>query len=367
MRVAFVSEDWHTWGDVLTPGGCTYYRQLLPANAAGPLHKAGRPAWSAQRGFGVMVGRGIAQFGFDTVCMKMMMARWMPEQMRRAQALGQRLIVDMDDHYDALHEVNLARAATDPASNPIHNRDHLRAVIMQADTLTVSTPLLYQHYLELGVQDVRLIRNGINPHQFTPRKPRNRKPVFGWVGALGWRSNDMQELAGWLPGFLQQHDLGFHHAGTDPQFPPIGPLIGVPDTRLSTEPMRIITEYQHMLTRFDVGLVPLAPIPFNAAKSCIKGLEYAAAGVPFIASATAEYVRLAELGVGRVARTPDEWLRHASELLDYGTRKREAARNRALVLKHHTIVSRAPEWADLFAEGPTLPALPTKLVQYQAV
>ena len=368
MRICFISEDWHPWeGDTLTPGGCAYYRQLLPSNAAGPMRRAGKPAWTADRGFGVMVSTDLAQFGWDTVCMKMMMGRWVPEQMRQAKKLGQRLIVDIDDHYDGLHEANLAHAATDPANNPIHNREHLRAVILEADVLTVSTPFLYEYYRDMGVQDVRLIRNGINPHQFTNHKTRNRMPTLGWVGATGWRSNDMDELKPWLAGFLEQHDLTFHHAGADPEFPPIEQLTGIPASRLTTEPMQLITNYHQMFGNIGIGLVPLSDIPFNHAKSCIKGLEYAASGIPFIASPTPEYVRLAEMGVGRIAHTPDEWMQHATALLDFPTRKREAARNRDRVLKYHTILNTAPEWADLFSEQQTVVPVPSKLVRYVAV
>lgn len=82
-----------------------------------------------------------------------------------------------------------------------------------------------------------------------------------------------------------------------------------------------------MFERIDIGIVPLNDIPFNHAKSYIKGLEYAAAGVPFVASAAPEYVFLAENGVGRVARSPEEWESHISELADPKVRKQEAMKN----------------------------------------
>jgi hypothetical protein len=44
-----------------------------------------------------------------------------------------------------------------------------------------------------------------------------------------------------------------------------------------------------MLNGIHVGLVPLTRGPFNEAKSYLKGLEYAAAGIPFIATPTEEY------------------------------------------------------------------------------
>jgi glycosyltransferase involved in cell wall biosynthesis len=54
-------------------------------------------------------------------------------------------------------------------------------------------------------------------------------------------------------------------------------------------------------------LVPLLDSPFNRAKSWLKGIEYASLGVPFIASPLPEYRKLAELGAGVLADTPQQW------------------------------------------------------------
>jgi len=129
VRTAFITEDLGEWEGNLTPGGCAYYRQLLPKNAAGPLSTFGRPAWSAQHGFGVLVAKDLAQFGYETVVMKSIMARWTPRQMEIAQSLGQRIIVDIDDHFDGLHEANRAFKTNDPSVNKVHNRAALRAVV----------------------------------------------------------------------------------------------------------------------------------------------------------------------------------------------------------------------------------------------
>ena len=50
--------------------------------------------------------------------------------------------------------------------------------------------------------------------------------------------------------------------------------------------------YPHQVADLDVGLVPLADNAFNRAKTWLKGMEYAALGVPFVASPRAEYLRL---------------------------------------------------------------------------
>jgi hypothetical protein len=361
-RFGFISGDFVYAVGRLYPGGCSYYRCMLPMNAAGIGAKFGPPAWTADRGFGVRLNKEYAQFGFDTVVIKQLLERWMPFQMRVAKELGQRLIVDVDDAYDFLHDENQAKQSTDPLLNKISNREHMRDVIMLADVVTVSTPFLLDYYS--GLRDnVFMVRNGISPKQFPKRKVKRERPVIGWAGALRWRSNDTEVLRGWLGDFLVDNDLMFHHAGHDSTAGSFAEQADVPEERVITSPMRSIAEYHEMLD-FDIGIVPLSNIPFNEAKSFLKGIEYAAANIPFVASDLPEYRLLSEQGVGRVADTPEEWVRHLTELLDYDTRKKEAGTQRARVLKEQSITSRAPEWVRVF-ESDQDANIATKIVTYR--
>lgn len=362
-RFGFISGDFvHAVGR-LYPGGCGYYRCMLPMNAAGQGARFGPPAWTADRGFGVRLNKDFAQFGFDTIVIKQLMERWMPFQMREAKKLGQRLIVDVDDAYDFLHEENQAKHTTDPEKNKISNRDHMREVIMEADIVTVSTPFLLDYYS--GLRDnVVMVRNGVSPKQFPKRKVTRDKPTIGWAGALKWRSNDLDVFKGWLGDFLVTHDLMFVHAGHEDKAGSFAEGADVPAERVITTPMRSIAEYHTMLD-FDIGLVPLTNIPFNEAKSFLKGIEYAASNIPFVASDLPEYRYLSETGgVGRVANTAEEWQAHLTELLDYDIRKKEAGTQRSRVLKEQSIVARAPEWVEVFKGSPST-SIATKIVEYR--
>lgn len=346
-RVGFCSEDYAGAG-TLVPGGCTYYRCLLPANTVGGASVVGKIAFTPSAGFGVRTSGTTATFGFDQIVFKLIMHKQVPRQMRVAQQLGQRIIVDIDDHFDGLHDANRAKALTDPSNNRAYNTDHFRAIVEQADVVTVTTPFLLDYYQDKA-KDVRLIRNGINPNQFREIKHANRKPVIGWAGATSWRSNDLEHLRSWLPDFLEKHDLEFLHSGHEPDAPEFHELTGVPIERMLHMRMQPIHRYADMLA-FDIGIVPLSQIDFNRAKSAIKGLEYAASGIPFVADPLPEYERLAEMGVGRIAHTPRRWVTHMTALLDHGTRRREARRQAQLVLRDHTIHNTAEDWVALFDE-----------------
>lgn len=318
--------------------------------ALGIETRFGYPAWTGEDGFGVMQTSTTAEFGFDIAYLKLLMHKQIPHQIRMAQKLGQRIIVDIDDFYDDLPESNLAFQATDPERYKHSNRDHLRRIIEAADRVTVTTPFLRDYYSRIH-PDVVMVRNGILPEQFTVRKVSKHRPVFGWVGGIPWRGGDLETLSSWLPDFLEENDLMFHHSGHADKVPGAGrvpsfaELVGIPEERITTTPLQTIDKYHELFT-FDVGLIPLNDIPFNHAKSHLKGLEYSAAGIPFIAQGLPEYEYLRDAGVGRVAHTPDEWWQHATELLEYENRKRDARVNRERVLRSHTIMAREQEWRE---------------------
>jgi hypothetical protein len=136
----------------------------------------------------------------------------------------------------------------------------------------------------------------------------------------------------------------FHHAGHDPEAPSFADITGINPNRLTTSPIVTIAKYADGL-KFDIGIVPLNDIPFNYAKSNIKGLEYVASGIPFIASDLPEYRILHEDGAGRIATTPEEWEGNMQELLSYRVRKQEAARSYEVVAASWIMESRAEEWA----------------------
>jgi glycosyltransferase involved in cell wall biosynthesis len=347
MAIAFLTYDYNGTFPNIIPAGCAYYRCLLPMTVSGHRARMGMPAWDPTRGFGVKESKSTAVFGFDTVVLKLIMYRWTPHQIRTAQSLGQRIIVDVDDYHEALTPANAAYHLTDPETNKKANRQYYEEVITSANTITVSTPFLYDVYSQRH-HDVRLVRNGVNMRQFQRRKTTSGKPVIGWAGATSYRNNDLEQLRDWLPDLLERHDLTFHHAGHSAGSPSFAEITGIPTHRVTTSPIVPIHDYAAGL-RFDIGLVPLNDIPFNHAKSSIKGLEYAASGIPFVASDLPEYRYLHESGVGRIAATTDDWASQVEELLQYKLRKQEAARNYTAVAAEWAIEARAEEWQDVFA------------------
>jgi glycosyltransferase involved in cell wall biosynthesis len=75
-------------------------------------------------------------------------------------------------------------------------------------------------------------------------------------------------------------------------------------------------DWWRRVATFDIGLAPLVDNRFNRSKSFIKILEYAALGVPFIASPVGPYADHVVDGVtGFLASTPDEWAERLDQLI----------------------------------------------------
>ena len=174
---------------------------------------------------------------------------------------------------------------------------------------------------------------------------------MGWVGAVPWRSNDLESMSPWFGEFLAQKRLPFHHSGHIKQVLSADKRLGIPEGhKVSYSERKIISQYPELFRKIDIGIVPLNDIPFNYAKSGIKGLEYTAAGVPFIASAAPEYRYLNELGIGRIASSSEEWIQHLSELEDPKVRKEEIDKSYENMLQSQTMDIRGDEWDDVMTK-----------------
>lgn len=344
VSAAFITGDYAVNAEIPEPNGCAYYRLSLPS---GELQKQGwdtvmgMPRAHPERGIGVAYEDG-ALFGFDMNIYKLMMHETVPTYYKMMQEGGSKIIVDVDDFHFGIDPENIAARQSDPNKNPENNRMFFEMGIRQADLVTTSTNFLANFY-EQRCRKVRLVRNALDVDRYE-MNPQPDLPVFGWVGGTLWRSRDLELLKEWMPRFVEDKGVRVHHSGHIPNDTKhFAVRTGL--RRVSTCPMSLVSNYPSLLSHFHVGLVPLTMNDFNEAKSYLKGLEYAAAGIPFIASPTYEYRLLHSRGIGRLAASADEWRDHAEELLDVDVRTSEAERQRAIVVKEFNVETRGDEWA----------------------
>lgn len=268
----------------------------------------------------------------DVILMQRLMHKGIAEDIRRSRKMGIKIINDIDDWYWGLSPANDAFKHNHPKKNPVENFNHYRSIIGNSDLVISSTPYLADRVSEFVNCPVEVIKNTVDVGRFTPREHHETdKPVVGWVGSTQHRSGDLETLKGILSRFVNDGSVSLFHGGALPNAPTFASRVGVTDSVVDTMPLVPHHLYPSLMV-MDIGLVPLSNMPFNRAKSDIKGLEYAAAGVPFIASSLDAYIELqADLGVGRIAKKPINWVKHINELKDYKVREEEAERNRELV------------------------------------
>lgn len=345
--IGYLTGDW-AWGtDPLQPNGCAWYRCKLPSdelNKRGWFTAVGFPGFNQTRGFGMVVPGDKAVHGWDIIVFKLLMQKEVLDCMPLAKKLGQKIVVDVDDWFDGLAKTNRAYDATDPEKNPNNNREIYAQIIMQADAVITSTPFLFDYYAAKR-DNVFMVRNGIDINRWSIRKSNmNHRIKLGWVGATPWRSQDLEQLSPFIGDYLLSRKMGFHHSGhTGGDAPFAHEQLKIPAHICKTSPLVPILSYPQLFKHIDIGIIPLNNVPFNHAKSFIKGLEYAAAGVPFVSSFSPEYKYLSDCGIGRVAYTQEEWIYHLDELRHYGMRKDEIEQNYEQ-LKDFTMEKRGDDW-----------------------
>lgn len=347
MNVMFMSTDWSVFADekgLITPGGSNHYRMALPARmleAAGHRVLLGHKLWQDRSGeFILETPDGERHGGFDVVVIQ----RWMdvsaPACIARARAHGQRVVYDIDDWWDGIATSNGAFWGTHPKINPGSNRNHLRKALAAVDAVTVSTEFLAERMRRLN-PNVAVLRNTIDLRDWTRSPALDRDQVIaGWVGHVGTRSSDLEILKGILGPWLDSVGGSFFHGGANSEEHSAGPRFGLDKTEVPSSwmPMQPIHLYPRFFRRFNLGLVPLSTIPFNEAKSEVKGLEYSAARLPFIASATPSYEYLSnEIGAGVLARKGKHWLNALERFREPEARREAGEHNRALVEQHYDV------------------------------
>lgn len=221
------------------------------------------------------------------------------------QQQGIRVVVDLDDNFDALHPNNPAAISIRKHRPRLHPRNIHRAVA-QADALVVSTPELAAVYGK-SAQQVTVVENRV-PASWLDI-PKRETDVIGWSGTVKYHIGDVEQMGATL-GRLQDQGRDIHIIGPEPETTRFG--LRRPATFSGWVP---IEDYGWHMATIGVGVVPLQPSVFNRSKSWLKGIEFAAVGVPFVASPTPEYQRLYGLGLcAGLAEKPKDWFRLLRDL-----------------------------------------------------
>jgi glycosyltransferase involved in cell wall biosynthesis len=203
--------------------------------------------------------------------------------------------------------------------------------------VTVTTSALAERY---GHGRGVVLRNVV-PDWYLDVRPKHPLRAIGWTGVIDAHARDLHVTGGVVGDLLDEHDdWDFAVVGED-RF--IGTALGLKREVLATG-MLPLDEYALAMAEITVGIVPLEANAFNAAKSALKMAQFAALGVPVVASPSPDNCRLHELGVGELADSPDEWRRKLERLVESEEARAELAHRGRAVMAGQTYERHAGRW-----------------------
>lgn len=291
----------------------------------------------------------------------------MASDIARAREAGQVVLYDIDDD---IWNIPL----WSPASRAMHKEiKGLRAVdleVVNANIAACDGVITPTHYLANELRQrfdglpVYVLPPGIDPAPYDAVD--FDEPSLGWIGQKIYKPKKDRKLAvGWMGAISHhlQHLRSMQTAldclpGLGAEFTRLG---WIPSDRseilLAEVPCRVhqvpwggVDRLPHKLAQLDVGIIPRVDEPFHEGQSVTSGLQYAMAGVPFIATTTREYLDLHRMGVGFVARSIAEWRSALTLLLtDEEFRKDDAARARKIALELYGLEATGRRYNDVLS------------------
>ncbi len=254
--------------------------------------------------------------------------------------------ITQDNDVMSVYELDDDLFNVDP-SNPAYEffsdppvQQNMRVCIQKADMVTVSTEPLRQQMLKYN-PNVKTIPNFIDSDVLYIQRKNidSNKVVIGWAGSQTHQM-DFAPMA---------EELGLAMAlNPKTRFMTIGANYshGLPMDRVRhLSWIHSTRRIYPRIAEFDIGIAPLAPSKFNESKSYIKALEYAALGIPCVASNFGPYADFVDHGVtGFLVSKPGDWKEYVSLLANDVALRIEMGERARIKAFDFTIQSNAWRW-----------------------
>lgn len=354
-------------------GGCGELRIARPVAAAGGTVATEIPAvWRDLPDGGRVAVEVLVDA--DVVIMQRVMSDDTLSAMLQMQRQGIAVVLDIDDDFSAIPAKNQAHYQTHPdwlpiaeyealcaetgggysrrrivtvdtetyihfpGARPRIRRENLLRAARMADLVTVSTPALARRYVRH--ERVALLRNGVPASWLGAATDGN---ALAWTAHLGTHPHDLDDLDDSVSRALRATGMRL----VTPDHGRAAKALGLTAKEWRHRRWTPFCRYPDVHAKgLRLGMAPLAHDAFNAAKSWLKGLEFSAWGVPWVATPTPEYRTLHSLGVGALADSPDEWYRTLVDLARNEDRRADQIGAGLALASDWTIEKRVPEWVD---------------------
>ena len=341
--------------------GCGYYRLIWPAmqlqldghdvEIVHPSDRGRMFSAEVDEATGNITGDHITYpEQYDVIVLQRITHKFLAQAIPLIRARGTAVVIDIDDDLDHIPQSNPMYTVLHPRKTvtsraPDHSWEWTKYACERATMVVTTTPQLIERYARRTTG--RVIPNYIPANALDVE--HEDSSIFGWGGGIHSHADDIPVVGNAISRLVAEG----HH------FRIIGPDIGV------REAFRIarredfdatgsieLAYWIAALSMLGVGIAPLAATTFNRAKSWLKPMEYAAAGVPSVVSPSPAYRELHDKwGIGDIAEKPKDWYRLVRRLVtDDAYRLERSAAGRAAA-EELTIEKHAWRWAEAWGEA----------------
>ncbi|MDW5593519.1 glycosyltransferase [Conexibacter stalactiti] len=219
----------------------------------------------------------------------------------------------------------------------------MRRLFPLVDLVTSTNETLAGRLREAGAQRTDTVENYV-PQQFLVERRRPQSGVtIGWIAGLEHQLDvERMPLREALSRLLDERP--------EVRVRTFGLKLGLNHEHSTNVDVVPLLELTQEATSFDIGIAPLSDIPLNRARSNIKLKEYAAAGLPWLASPIGPYAGMGEQQGGRLV--PDDgWYEALVRLVDKERERRKLAKRARKWVEGETLERNAQRWEQLLTDA----------------
>ena len=315
--------------------GCGYYRLGLPFDAMRKVHginaKAAVIIPDELHPADIVVGQRI--------CISEASEHWQ----RMAEA-GQKLVFEIDDNLWNVHYANelAGKFFADHPKNPSEVIRRLSHNAATADLATVTSEGLAKIVRQFN-PNVAILPNGYDASLLDHERPRHQNLTVGFAGSAT-HIRDFEVVAKPLRQFLlKNRKVRMHFMGQN-----YDSLLRI--NCKHTQWIHEVAAYQRAID-FDIGIIPLSIGKFNDAKSPIKALEFAALGIPVVASDYGpykEFVKHGETGFLVKPGYDRDWIKYLNLLVEDEVLRDKIGRQAKEYAADFTIQKTCYKWVEAY-------------------
>jgi glycosyltransferase involved in cell wall biosynthesis len=280
---------------------------------------------------------------FDAVHVMRISHPLMVRLARQLRRRGVAVVWDNDDHRVAL----LREAAKAPGQEGMAAQRFfasMRAMASAVDAVTTPSATLARLHAEDSRREVQILPNQLPPTFKRPERVMPHEGLhIGWM-AMPTHASSFEALGirETLDHLLARH-AHLHITG-------IGLDLALRSRRYAHVDGIPYGQLADSLVHFDFALAPLADTAVNHARSDVKLKEYAAAGVPWLASPIGPYDGLGEQQGGRLV-ADGEWFAAIEELMNDANARRVLSQRGMRWAAGETIEAHVDMWEHTFEDA----------------